>query len=199
MRIVRQKTGMQIVFRTIRLLIFQLMIFFFLFSINSAIANDNKKTSKLTGVLQKPEVTVVVVSEVGRRVYLGGEVQRPGTILLQPNQTLTQALFEAGGLKETAHKGGILILRHLLNEGTYVLETNLDNILAGQDADVLLEPYDIIYVSETIIAKVDRFVEQYINRIIPRAISFPFLTELATQPVRVVDQGQQVPAIAITR
>ena len=51
MRIDRQKTGMQIIFRTIRLLIFQLMIFFFLFSINTAIANDNKKTSKLTGAI----------------------------------------------------------------------------------------------------------------------------------------------------
>ena len=154
---------------------------------------------KLVGVLQKPEVTVIVVSEEGRRVYLSGEVQNPGAISLTYNQTLLRALSAAGGLRETAHSAGVLILRCRPGEATYVLQVNRDRILGGLDPDVVLEPFDIVYVPESTIAKVDRFVEQYINRIIPRPMSFPFITELATQPVRVVGQNQQIPPVTITR
>lgn len=154
---------------------------------------------RLVGVLQKPEVTVIVASEEGRRVYLSGEVQSPGAVPLTYNQTVMRAISAVGGLRETARGDGVLILRCRPGEATYVLQVNRDRILAGLDPDVVLEPFDIVYVPETTIAKVDRFVEQYINRIIPRPMSFPFTTELAAQPVRVVGQSQPVPAVTITR
>lgn len=155
---------------------------------------------KLSGVLRQPEVTVIVVEETGRRIYVGGQVQNPGAMALQPNQTLVQAIFEAGGVTGTAHKGDVLVLRHRLGEATYVMQADLDRILAREDPDIRLEPYDIIHVPETIIAQVDRFVEQYVNLIIPRSVSFPFTGYLGTQRVKVVDQQRSnVAPVTITR
>lgn len=155
---------------------------------------------KLSGVLRQPEVTVIVMEETGRRIYVGGQVQNPGAMALNPHQTLLQAVFEAGGVTGTAHKGDVLILRHRVGEATYVLEADLDRILARQEPDIRLEPYDIIHVPETIIAQVDRFVEQYVNLIIPRSVSFPFTGYLGTQRVRVVNQQRgNVAPVTITR
>ncbi|MBI4717866.1 MAG: polysaccharide biosynthesis/export family protein [Planctomycetes bacterium] len=156
--------------------------------------------TRLAGFLQKPEVTVIVSQEAGRRVYVGGQVLRPGAVPLQPNQTLAQAMFEVGGVTETANPASVLVLRTRLGEGRYVLQANLGRILAGQESDIRLEPYDVVFVAESGIARVDRFVEQYINRIIPRAAAFPFTTELSTQPVRVVNRNDSViTPVTITR
>ncbi|MCP4589383.1 MAG: hypothetical protein GY842_01435 [bacterium] len=165
----------------------------------SPMALASEVESKLVGILQKPEVAVMVTAEAGRLVYVGGEVLRPGAVSLRPQQTLAQVIFEAGGALDTAHLGDILILRHRIGEATYVLKSDLALILAGQAADVRLEPCDIVFVPETIIAKIDEFVEQYINRIIPRPVSFPFTTELAAQPVRIVSGGSTVPPVTIAR
>ena len=139
---------------------------------------------KYQGVLKNPNVAVIVKKEVGRRVYFGGQVRTPGALTLKPEQTLTQCLFETGGVTENAQSEQIIVVRVRRGEGTYVLNANLDRILAGLEPDVRLEPYDIIHVPETKITAINRFVEQYINRMIPRPMSFPFTTELHTEPAK---------------
>jgi len=65
---------------------------------------------------------------------------------------------------------------------------------------VRLEPFDIVYVPETVITRINRFVEQYINRMIPTQVSFPFTTELHNQPLHVISNNPATtPAVSITR
>lgn len=151
------------------------------------------------GVLKQPDVTVIVADESGRRIYIGGQVRTPGALSLHPNQTLSQALFESGGITGNAHIHDIIILRNRVDEGTYVLKSDLHRILAGQEPDVRLEPQDVIHVPETAIAQIDRFVEQYVNGLIPRAAFFSFTTELSTQPVRVINQNTAQFPVSIRR
>lgn len=154
------------------------------------------------GIIESSEVAVIVKAESGRIVYVGGEVNRPGMLGLMPHQTLVQALYEAGGLAETAHSGGILVMRNRVNEGTYVLKADMGQILSGEAPDVRLEPYDIVHVPPTAIAQINQFVEQYVNRMVPRVVSFPFVTELNKQPVKVISETRgpsNIPPITITR
>ena len=44
--------------------------------------------------------------------------------------------------------------------------------------DILLKPYDILFVPKTKISKVGDFVDQYINQLIPAAFSFGFIYNL---------------------
>ncbi len=151
-------------------------------------------------VLARPDTTVMVLKESGRRIYIGGELRMPGTMLLHPNQTLIQAIFEGGGLTPEAYRKGVLVMRARPGGGVHVLRVDIGRVLAGDHPDVRLQPLDIIYVPETAIAKVDRFVEQYINRVVPRPFSFPFsLTyELHNQPIR-VRNNQPGTAVGATR
>lgn len=152
------------------------------------------------GVLKNANVAVIVLEEAGRRVYVGGQVRAPGVLVLQGPQTLTQTLFAAGGLTPYANTEQVIVLRSRPGDATYVLAANVAGILAGREADVRLEPLDIIHVPDTPITRINQFVEQYINAMIPRSVNFPFTTELATQPIRVIDNSaSRVPAVQIQR
>jgi len=152
-------------------------------------------------ILKKAEVAVIVLEESGRRVYIGGQVRTPGALPLSPSQTLTQAIFEAGGLTPQARREEVVVIRARPGDATYVLKADLGRILAGQEPDVRLEPFDIVHVPETIIARVDQFVEQYVNSVIPRAAIFTFTTELKSQPIKVINNRQPsaTPSVSITR
>ncbi len=147
----------------------------------------------------KPNVAVIVVEEAGRRVYLGGQVRDPGSIPLQANQTLSQAIFEAGGILMQGRSDSVIVIRNVPGDATYVLKADVSRILAGAEADVRLAPADVVHVPETVITKVDQFVEQYINAVMPRSMLWNFTTYTNTQRVRVVSNQQSIPPVTITR
>ena len=109
-----------------------------------------------------------------------------------------QALFEAGGVPGTAAMESILVLRNR-SDANYVLKADLNKIVHGKAPDVLLEPFDVVFVPETIITKVDRAVDQFVNALIPRSVSFPFTTELYAAPVRIVDGNPANFPVTISR
>lgn len=154
---------------------------------------------RYAGVLKNANVAVIVMEEAGRRVFVGGQVRAPGVLPLQGRQTLSQTLFAAGGTNEFANTEQVLVLRSRADEGTFVLAANLGAILSGTQPDVVLEPYDVIHVPETAITRVNQFVQQYVNAMIPRAVAFPFTTELAVQPVRVISNDSSVSPVQINR
>ena len=55
--------------------------------------------------------TVMVKEIHSRKVYVVGEVARPGSFPLDPDMNVLQALAQAGGLLEDAHKGDVVIVR----------------------------------------------------------------------------------------
>jgi len=132
---------------------------------------------KYAKYLAKPEVVVVVKEFAGEKIYVGGEVKKPGEIPIKGRLTLLQAIFQAGGLTEKAKSSDVLIL-HPAGNRLEVFKINLNAILEQKQGDVFLDPYDVVYVPQTTIAKIDQFISQYINSLIPRSLSFPFVYQL---------------------
>lgn len=142
---------------------------------------------RTTSVLANPRVAVIVLEEVGRVAFVNGQVQSPGMVPLRPSQTLAQSIVDAGGVTTAANAEQVLVVRTVPNDARYVLKADLKRILAGQDPDVRLEPYDVVHVPETVIAQVDLFMEQYVNSLIPRAVSFPFITQVHNESLKIID------------
>jgi polysaccharide export outer membrane protein len=125
--------------------------------------------------ITNPEVTIIMRRFIGNRVYVGGEVARPQEVEIEGRLTLLQAIYKAGGFMDTAKIKSVVLLR---DEGTGMPRVRLVNvqaILDVGDEDVLLQPYDAIFVSKTFIAKADKFVDQYINKIVPKNLSAGFV------------------------
>ena len=119
--------------------------------------------------LKDPEISVVVRSFSNQLVYVGGQVMRPGTIEVSGQMTALEASMEAGGVDfKEAQVKNVVIIRHY--EGTrYGYLLNMEPILKGKESrPFFLEPKDIVYVPRTEIAKVNQWIDQYINRIVPQ-------------------------------
>jgi len=67
-------------------------------------------TEKLRKYIADPHVTVVVATINSKRIYLVGEVLRPGAAPMLPNMTVLQALSSAG-INAYAKTKGIYVLR----------------------------------------------------------------------------------------
>jgi polysaccharide export outer membrane protein len=119
--------------------------------------------------LKEPDVAVIVQSFYHRRVFVGGQVQRPGAIPLPGQLTALSAIVEAGGfLLPYAEVGSVVILRRR-GEVNYGYCINLKPALKGGEVrPFYLEPEDVVYVPQTQITQVGQWIEQHINNIIPK-------------------------------
>jgi len=123
--------------------------------------------------LRDVELSVLVRSFATQRVFVGGEVERPGMVDLVAGETLMQALYAAGGLKSTARTGEVVVVRHGSGEQRLVFAVDLDQVVAGTGLgqDVRLQPLDTVIVPRSDIAQADLWVEQYIRNLLPAAPS----------------------------
>ncbi len=132
-------------------------------------------TERYSQVINKPEITVIVRTFSSHRVYLDGEFKKPGMVNLIKPLTLLQAIAQAGGLKDTASRSDVLIVRHDENRKRTIIETNIEKILNGTNGynDIYLMPADIVYVSKTYIANINVWVDQYLRRNVPVQLYIP--------------------------
>jgi protein involved in polysaccharide export with SLBB domain len=117
--------------------------------------------------LKNPEVTVIVRS-FGSRVYVDGEVKKPGELELLRPLTVMQAIARADGLTDRAWKEA-LIIRRIKGREPIVMKLDLSDVLTGKDfsQDVGLVPFDIVYIPRSPIANINLWVHQYIRLNIP--------------------------------
>lgn len=129
---------------------------------------------KYEGELDNPEVTVILRSFGGQRVYIDGEVSKPGIINLITPLTVAQSLAEAGGVKETAKLSEIILIRRGPDNKPVGLIMNMEKVIYGTDpgSDIYLMPNDIVYVPRSSIANFNIWVDQYIRKNIPLSLGF---------------------------
>jgi polysaccharide export outer membrane protein len=105
----------------------------------------NSITEGLRKFITSPQVTVTVTEINSRRVYVTGEVARPGAYPLLPNMTALQALTSGGGFTQFANLKKIYILR--TESGKQVKHPfNYKDVVNGKAEDFPLRPGDTIVV-----------------------------------------------------
>ena len=104
-------------------------------------------TVKLKDYVKEPQVTVIVRQIHSRRVYLMGEVVRPGTYALNNSKTVLQLLAEAGGPGTYAKVGGIYVIRQQNGNRTR-LPFHYKKAMSGKkmSEDIVLQPGDMVVV-----------------------------------------------------
>lgn len=97
--------------------------------------------------LNNPQVTVTVSEINSRRVYVTGEVGKPGALPLLPSMTVLQAVSSCGGFTQFAKIKKIYVLRQ---EGGKQVKYpfNYKEVVAGKkpEDNIALQPGDIIVV-----------------------------------------------------
>lgn len=129
---------------------------------------DELITREYSKYLVGTDLSVVVNLYSGLKVFVGGEVGRPGYVDLQGNLTLTQAVLMAGGASYTGKTENVLLIRKGPGDRPVSTVVDMATILTGEhlENDIYLKPADIIYIPKTWIAKTNLFVNQYIKGLI---------------------------------
>lgn len=123
--------------------------------------------------LFEPEITVIVRSFGGRKVHVGGEVRRPGVLPLAGPMTLLDALFQSGGILDSANLEQVIVLRKDEGNTQALIVADMRDVLSGRDVtqNIPLRPFDTIFVPKSRIANVNVWVDQYLRQNIPISVS----------------------------
>jgi len=104
-------------------------------------------TTELKKFITDPQVTVIVTQINSQRVYILGEMTRPGAYPLLPGMTVLQALSSAGGFTPFANMKKIYVLR---SDGgkQEKFPFNYKEVVKGKNADqnIVLKAGDQIVV-----------------------------------------------------
>jgi hypothetical protein len=95
-----------------------------------------------------------------------------------------QAVFQAGGLRETAKPEAAIIIRKGPDNKPVPVRLDLEDYMNGNGEEPFfeLQPNDIVYVPKSYIAKANKFVNQYIEQLLLfRGFSLGFSYELHTE------------------
>lgn len=116
----------------------------------------------------------IAVSQFGGTVYVGGEVRTPSSVRLTQGLNPMQAIISAGGLLDSAKSRQIAIIRPVETGPAVITKVDLrDYIRSGnRSAAIVLMPGDIVFVPKSGIAEVDLWIEQHVNKVVPRAFNF---------------------------
>jgi polysaccharide biosynthesis/export protein len=120
--------------------------------------------------LKNPKITILVRRVYDSRVWVSGEVKRPGPVQMTGKLTVLEAVMEVGGgTRPTADLSNVLIVRQK-NGRQYGCLVNLKGILQGRGGEqFFLQQRDVVFVPPTGITKANDWVDQYINKMVPQA------------------------------
>jgi polysaccharide biosynthesis/export protein len=123
--------------------------------------------------LKRPNITVMVRRVNDSRIWVTGEVKRPGPVQMTGRMTILEAVVDVGGgVRPTADLRNVLIVRQG-PEHSYGCLVNLQEVLQGRKAPVFyLQARDVVYVPATGITQIDDWVDQYINKLVPQTGGF---------------------------
>src|SRR5271155_3663010 len=104
-------------------------------------------TESLKKFVTSPQVTVIVTTINSQRIYILGEVTRPGAFPMLPGMTVLQGLSSAGGFTQFAKTKSIYVLR--MEDGKQQkYPVNYKEVISGKhpEQDIALKAGDTIVV-----------------------------------------------------
>lgn len=103
--------------------------------------------TRLRAFISEPVVTVSVTDVGGNRVYVIGQVNKPGVFTMNPQLTVLQALSVAGGMTPFAKLDEIVVIRGP-GAAQRTIRFNYGQISSGRDLsqNIALESGDVVLV-----------------------------------------------------
>jgi polysaccharide biosynthesis/export protein len=130
----------------------------------------------LADQVRRPQVVINVQGSGSQRVFVGGEVVRPGVQPLLGPLTVLQAVMAAEGLKDSAQPAEVVLLRRGPQGETQPMKVDLSRLMAGEAGaqDLPLMPYDVVLVPRSGVANVGLWMDQYVRRALPFSLGFSY-------------------------
>ncbi len=112
-------------------------------------AAESIRTCLADKFIRDPQVSVLVKEYNSKKVFVFGEVQKPGTFPFQDGMSVVQAVTLAGGFTKTAAQNSTSVTRRVGGTETKT-KVSVQDIALGKASNFTLEPGDIVYVPESL-------------------------------------------------
>jgi len=129
---------------------------------------EEEVTRKLSEYLINFQLSLRVSGIQSQKIHVLGEVQSPGTFILDQKMSVWEAIPKAGGFTHDANQKAVLLLRREKGIGR-MTTLNIDELLTtgNLDQNIILKTGDIIYIPPTFIANFERFMIRFGNILSP--------------------------------
>jgi polysaccharide export outer membrane protein len=126
--------------------------------------------------LRNPDVEIALKTATPLKVFVGGEVDKPGVYDMPGDIDAVQAVMMAGGFKTSARRREVIVIRRGLDGRPMMRTADLLQAVSapGQADAVPLRRNDIIFVPRSTIANVGLFMQQYLRDALPVSLSFSY-------------------------
>jgi protein involved in polysaccharide export with SLBB domain len=99
------------------------------------------------GFVRRPQVSALVKEFNSKKVFVFGEVAKPGSFAFEDGMTIIHAISQAGGLTRLAAKNSVNVTR-VVDGREVKVPVKVEDIVVGREKNFLLGPGDIIFVPE---------------------------------------------------
>ena len=132
--------------------------------------------------LLRPEVFVAVKTSTPLKVFVGGEVDKPGVYDMAGDINALQAVIQAGGFKTSAQRNRVIVIRRGPDGRAMMRTADMARALSDSPHTdmVPLRRFDIIYVPRSGISEAGVFVQQ-LKDLVPGNIGFDYAVTNTTK------------------
>ncbi len=129
---------------------------------------------EMADLLLDPRASIVLSRVAEQPVYVLGEVAKPGSITNRGTIRLSMALAQAGGILSSGQPSSVMVVRTTGVPEATAIKIDIAQVLSGSDLsqDLVLEPYDVVFVPQSVIGKIDEFVDLFFNQIAPAQLFY---------------------------
>lgn len=126
--------------------------------------------------LRRPDVELAIRSATPLKVFVGGEVDKPGVYDMPGDIDALQAVLMAGGFKTSARRREVVILRRSPDGRPMMRTADLLQVVAdpARGDAVPLRRNDIVFVPRSTVANVGLFMQQYLRDALPVQLGFSY-------------------------
>lgn len=98
--------------------------------------------------LRDPQVSVFVKEFNSKKIFVFGEVNKPGTFAFEANMNIVQIITLAGGFTKSAWKNRTNVTRTIQGQEKKI-QVPVEAIGEGKEQNFMLQPGDIVFVPES--------------------------------------------------
>lgn len=102
----------------------------------------------LSRYVRRPQVSLLIREYNSQKVFVFGEVQKPGTFPVDGEMSIVQAITLAGGFTKLAAKNNTLVTR-VVDGQERKIRVPVEDIGVGREKNFMLQPGDIVFVPES--------------------------------------------------
>jgi polysaccharide export outer membrane protein len=127
--------------------------------------------------LRNPEINLAPETFASQKVFVGGEVDKPGLYDLPGEIDPLQAVMLAGGFLTSARREEVVVLRRGAGGQPYMRVFDMKSLFAKPDAFASLprlRRFDVVWVPRSRVSELGLFTQQFVRDALPVTVGFNY-------------------------